>query len=271
LLQSATQATRLVGPAIGGVLIVALGAPNVLWVDASTYLVSAVVLGMVLPAAAGRIDEEAPQAWLAGVAALRGDRVLGGLTGAVALFEFGFSAVLVAIPVLVVERLGGHAEVAGGLFAALGGGALVGSFVAYRLAARVAPLRLSALAAMGQALPLWLLPLQLPAVGTGLVLAASGVCAPIASAPFFAFVTARLPARTRTSALAAMSSIFLLAVPVSFVLAGPLIDTAGLRPTLLLIAGIVTCGALGVAAVNYFAVEAASSSSTGEGAPPHSE
>jgi predicted MFS family arabinose efflux permease len=57
LLQSATQATRLVGPAIGGLLIAALGAPNVLWVDASTYLFSAVVLGMVLPAAAGRITE----------------------------------------------------------------------------------------------------------------------------------------------------------------------------------------------------------------------
>jgi hypothetical protein len=52
LIEASTWGTQLAGPALAGFLIAAIGALNVLWVDAGTFVVSALVLyGLPRPAA----------------------------------------------------------------------------------------------------------------------------------------------------------------------------------------------------------------------------
>lgn len=53
LVDAATRIAALAGPALGGVLIAVLGPPEVLWIDAGTYLASfVIVLAFVRPPAA---------------------------------------------------------------------------------------------------------------------------------------------------------------------------------------------------------------------------
>ena len=45
LVEGATNVTQLLGPALAGVLIAALGAANVMWLDAASFLLAFVLIG----------------------------------------------------------------------------------------------------------------------------------------------------------------------------------------------------------------------------------
>jgi len=85
LLQGATRITMLCGPALGGVLIAAVGAPTVLVVDAASYLVAFGLVTIFVPAARGLQKEESHdgQGLLAGVRYLLGDPLMRGWTAAI--------------------------------------------------------------------------------------------------------------------------------------------------------------------------------------------
>ena len=50
LAQIAERLATLVGPLLGGVLIGLIGASNVLWVNAGTFLISSLLTGLGIPA-----------------------------------------------------------------------------------------------------------------------------------------------------------------------------------------------------------------------------
>ena len=87
LIEGGAALAALIGPALAGLLIPFLGAPNVLYLDAATYLV-AFLLVLVFVPKRKPIAAAARQKVLAGLRFLRGDRLLGPLAAAVVAFGF---------------------------------------------------------------------------------------------------------------------------------------------------------------------------------------
>jgi MFS family permease len=177
LFQAATRLTLLVGPALGGVLIGWLGPANVLIVDAASYLVAFALVAGFVPAGRGRAAAAADdlRGMLAGVRVLLGDRLLRAWTVSASLSQMGFQTLLIALPVLAFTSYGQNPKVAGLLIGAWGGGALLGSLVALRLPGSLPPLTVGSVAGLGQALPLWLLVVPLPAAAAVAVLGVAGL------------------------------------------------------------------------------------------------
>jgi predicted MFS family arabinose efflux permease len=156
--------------------------------------------------------------------------------------------------VLVVERFGADAKIAGALFAAFGAGALSGNILSFRfLTQRVDGLRLIALSVPFQAAPLWLLPLD---VGAPVLFAAvliSGIANGICNPSIHSIWTLRMPAAIRPKAMAASTTIWGLGLPLGLIAAGPALSAYGTRPVLIGFAAVQSVCMVGVAAASLSA------------------
>lgn len=245
LIEGFQRVSTLVGPALGGVLIGVLGATNVLWLDAGSYLFSFLVVLLLVATRAATHDEEgAERGWLAGLRYVRRDRLL--LRGSIASFTFGFlfSLLFASFPVLAYERFDQNPRVAGALFAAWGAGSVLGAILAYRLVVRVAPMRLAGIGAVLTALPLWLLVPSLPVWAIGLVLVASGGAIPAINAPYIALLQTRVPPGLRAQVMQSLLTVNTVLAPVGFALAGPLLAWLGVQGVYVVVAALATFAAL---------------------------
>lgn len=135
MFQTLSRLTYFVGPAAGGLLLAAFGAPTVLLVDAATFALSfAIVAVMVKPSAlAAKRSSQAPRAGGGGMRLIWHDAVLRPITLAQILSQAAFMAMIAAVPVLAFAAYDRNASLAGILTAAWGAGAMVGSALAFRL------------------------------------------------------------------------------------------------------------------------------------------
>lgn len=238
VVEGAQRTTALVGPAASGVLIASMGATNVLYLDAATFLVSVVILATLVPKRVPAPVGEEERGLLTGLRFLLKDDVLGAFTVALVLFGLLSSVLFAAIPVLAYERYDGDARVAGWLFAAFGAGALLGNVFAFRMFGRVDPLRVAAVAVIVGALPLWILPLDLPAIVPVAALFLSSLTWPIGNAAVIGLFTLRPPAALRAKVMTAAFTLNTIAGPLGFVAAGPLLEGLGVSPVLLALAAL---------------------------------
>lgn len=162
-----------------------IGAVNVLWFDGASFAISCLILLAAVPRPAVSLAESAADSGgvLAGARFVVSNPLLARVTVASPLFGFSFPLLLATLPVLTEDRYHGHAAVAGLLFAAWGGGALLGTLIATRLASRIDPIRLGAFAAACMAIPLWFLVMTLPAWPVAAILVVSGIFTPMLNAP----------------------------------------------------------------------------------------
>jgi MFS family permease len=231
----AQRATALIGPATAGVLIGVIGATNVLYLDAATFLLSAVVLAFLVPQRPPVPAGEEGRGVLAGVRYIVRDPLLRAL-GITSLVINAFGQMLAAaLPVLAYESFG-SSKVAGAFFAAFGGGAVVGTLVAMRILPRFEPIRLGALSLVALTLPIGVLGLSLPVWGVVAVLFVSSLFGPLVNAPLIGLLTTRPPEAVRAKVMTAVLSFALLAGPAGLLLAGPLLEAWGARPVFLLVA-----------------------------------
>ncbi|MDH4176852.1 MAG: MFS transporter [Thermoleophilia bacterium] len=236
IVEGARRATALLGPALAGVLIATIGATNVLYVDAATFLISFAVLGLFVPQHEPAQPDETSRGVLAGIRFLFRDRVLRVL-GVTAMVANGLGMMLAAgLPVLAFEEFDGSSRVAGAFFAALGAGAVAGSIVAVRVVGRHDPLRLGATAFVALTLPVFVLGLELPVVGVMAALAVSSFFGPLVNAPLIAVITTRTPPRLRPKVTTAVITVAMLAGPVGYAIAGPLLESLGPRTVFLIVA-----------------------------------
>jgi MFS family permease len=173
---TAMGAANIAGPAIGAALIVWIGAPNVLLLDAVTYLVFAALI-MRIKAPLARPErssaDEAGQrsGWSPVFALLLRDRFLLFLTLSFAAFNISAGALLVVLPWLARFEFAGGPGVLGLLLATGAAAELIGSLVSGavktsdRQMVRIGFLQLLAGAAL-----LLLLPRHLPLVLAALVI-----------------------------------------------------------------------------------------------------
>ena len=145
VIEGATTLTNLLGPVVAGLLIAAVGATSVLYIDAATFLFSFLTLTLFVPSRPPQPQTDDARGVFAGLRFLLRDPLLWRIgLAAVFLNMFG-SALSAALPVLAFDEFGESSRVAGALFASLGAGALVGMVLAVKLMPRFKPLKLAAL------------------------------------------------------------------------------------------------------------------------------
>jgi MFS family permease len=258
LFQGAIRTTLFLGPPLAGVLIGVLDAASVLVIDAGTYVVSFLLVALFVPRRDATPEAEEARGILAGLRFLRREPLLRVWIPLFVIGDAGWQAFFAAVPVLTVERFGADAKVAGVLFAAFGVGAVVGNVASYRfLAPRIEGLRLIALSVPFQALPLWILPLEVGAPMLVAAVLASGVANGVCNPSILAIWTLRMPAAIRPKAMAASGTIWGLGQPVGLLVAGPILSLFGAQPLLVGFAAIQTICMLAVAAVSLRATRSA--------------
>lgn len=269
-LQAIQRGARLLGGPLAGVLIVVWNATGLLWIDALTFAVSALLIGLTAPASRGEQADEGEQqearpqagegevaraARPRGLASLAGtlkaytrqiqegyrfiytDRLLLTIVLTVMISNFFESPTLVVVLPVYMQRLFGNSIDFGLAVAAFGGGALAGSFlyglVSHRLRRR--PTYIAAFI-LGSG-PVWLLAAfpSLPVSLVAIVLMGftSGPINPI----IYTLYQERAPEGMRGRVLAASTSGTFLVIPLGTVVVGHFLDAIGLRLTLLALAG----------------------------------
>jgi MFS family permease len=222
LIEGGTAFAGLAGPALAGVLIPFMSAPNVLYVDAATYAVSFFLLAGFVPKTKRVAAAVASGGVLAGITFFVRDRLLGPLGATVIVLNFVGSAISATIPFYAFDEFE-SARVAGLFYTAGGAGALVGSIVAMLAVKRIAPLRMAGLGMILATLPLWLLPLGLPAWGVMCTLFLMMLFIPFVNGPVIGMITARTPVELRPKVMTALISVSTLSAPLGFLAAGRLL------------------------------------------------
>jgi len=227
-LDGAQTAAPLVGPALAGVLIAALGAPNVLYVDAATFGFAAIAVAFFVPRRT-QIAEAEERGPLAGVKYILRTRLLVILCITMLTMEVFFALFMTTLPVFAYSDFDHDARIAGVFYAAMGAGALLGIPVVSRVVRRFGALHVAAGALVLASIPKLLVAVPLPAAAVAAVLVLQGFFGPLTGAPIFTVITMHTPAALRSLVLPAAFGVMFLTGPLGQIAAGPLINAVGAR------------------------------------------
>jgi MFS family permease len=241
LFQAATRTTLLIGPALGGVLIGLIGATSVLLIDAGSYVVSVLLIVAFVPKRQPVVQEEEHKQIRAGIRFLARDPLLRVWWPTFAIGDAAWTAFFITVPVLVIARFGHDAKIAGLLFASFGLGSVIGNAISFRfLVRRMEGLTLVVVFIMGQALPLWLLPFDLPVMGLSAAIVVSGIANGIVNPTLHTIMTLRVPAPLRPTVMTTAMVGWAVVNPLGLFVAGPILDAFGTMPVLVGFAAVQT-------------------------------
>jgi MFS family permease len=252
------QATLLLGPPLAGLLVVWIGASNVLFVDAATFLVSMLLVGTLIPAslmAAGQPG--AGWSFRArmreGLAFLRRDEVLIPLelAGAIGILLVNVPLFALILPAYARERFGDAVDL-GLLISVFAVGALAGAGL-YSLAGPHLPRRSTWIACyLLTALPFWAMATDAPYLLLGAAMFLFGVSQGLET-PLTATVRyERVPLDLRGRVFGALSPITGLSGPLGRLFPTVIIAGIGLTPTIAVLAMLTTLGALSLFTIPAF-------------------
>lgn len=250
--QGTLNLATLLGAPLAGLSIVALGPSNVLWLDAASYVISALIVAFAVPRsraiAADTPPAERQNAGLrAGFRFIGRDRVLLSLilTGTAVNF---FSAPVggVVLP-FYAERVLDSAVALGIIFAGTGVGGLVGTALFGAIGHQLPRRALFVGAFLVSAVPLWILTLLPPflPVAAAMILS-SLVLAPL-SPLLMTIMQERVPTELRGRVFGMLLALILAAAPLGLLIAGFALDALGLRVTMLVMACVYTAVVVGTA------------------------
>jgi MFS family permease len=234
LLQGAGRITLLLGPPLGGALIAVIGATSVLVIDAVSFLVAFMLVATLVR---GRWEPEPHEdrGLAAGIRFILRDRLLRTWGTVVVISDALWLGLFAALPVLVIERYGEHPEIVGLAWGAWGGGAVLGSVVAFRFVASFDRLLVSSFGELGMIIPLWLLLVDGPPLMLAGLMLASGLANGLVNAPIHTIVQLRTPRALRQKVWGAIIAGSAVIGPVVLLIAGPSLERVGLEETLLAI------------------------------------
>jgi MFS family permease len=226
LIEGGTAAAALIGPALAGILIPLVGAPNVLYIDAATYLVAFVLVLLFVPRPKPLAEAAPSDGLLDGVRYVVRDTCTGSLVLIIVVFGFFGAAISAALPAHAYLEFDSP-RIAGLFYGALGAGALIGTVIAVMLIPKAQPLRLAAAAILGVTVPLWVLGMDIPTWAFALALFSSTLFTPLVNGPVLGVLTARMTPEIRPKAMTAIIALNTIAAPLGFLLAGQVIERVG--------------------------------------------
>jgi MFS family permease len=239
LMNSVNESASFIGPALGGGLIALIGPADVLIVDALSYLCAFALVATLVPRAPASAHGDGGV--LEGLRYLFRNRVLRRQVAGIGLVVVGWTAMMATLPVLALHH--GGPSMAGWLIASYGAGSVLGGLVSTR--AKRAGGTAMAWAVAGIAGSTWLLLLPVPVPLLTLAVGANGVFSGLFFPRFFAAVTTGTPVGLRARVMTSVNIAISAPGPVGYLCAGILNQhTASAVPSLLLVAGTATAGAL---------------------------
>lgn len=250
----------LVGPAIAGVVIVLVGAPAVLALDAATYGVFVVcLLAMRSPPAwpasepvnAVGPDDGRPAGSAGGlgpaVAFVLGAPAILAITGIYMAVNVGEGMFSVLAPIYARDVLGGGAQEYGVLVSALAGGSLVGAFLVGAVGWRWPLGRSIGGATVLTGLAMSLLLVEPPLAGVVAILVLAGLLASSLTAWAQTIRMRLIPPELRGRVFALLRTLMQSTPPIGAVLGGTLLARGELIATIASMAGIIAIpGAIGL-------------------------
>ena len=244
ILEGATNFTNFVGPAIAGVLIAFVGAANIMWLDAGSFLISFVLVFAFVRVVRDVHDRNEAGGVLAGLRYIAGDSFVRRAILSPFLFGIAFPLVFASFPVLAYRDYHHNPRVAGLLLAAYGGGSVVGSFVTYVVLARLGAASIGIVAAIAIAAPFWLLVPHVPLAVIVAAMAIIGFANPMTNGPYFGVLTTRVPAPLFPKVLQAIIVSNQVIRPAAYATAGLLFTAVGLRAVYAFAAAVATVASL---------------------------
>ncbi|MFD9307996.1 MFS transporter [Streptomyces sp. NPDC060048] len=227
-----SEFATVVGPPVAALLIAWGGAATVIAVDAATFALLALTYRLAAPRTAASDTPRSQASRSAGFRAILGDRRLSGLLALTFGYFLLFGPVLIALPVLVSEELGGSAAMLAWYYTAFGIGSVIGGLITgYLRNWSLWPTTIGIVIGFGAAL----LPMGLGAP-TAVVLVSFGLAgliwAPYAATSTVLFQRAATPQQL-PQVLAARGTVMIVSVPLGNMIGGPLSTAIGARQTLL--------------------------------------
>jgi MFS family permease len=249
VLAGAQQITQIAGPVLAGVLIAATSASTVLVVDGCTYLVSFLTIALVVRAGRRVAATEESRGIFAGLRFLMHDGLLGPIVIVGCVLNLVALGLELGLQALAYFRYDADGHVLGFLFGAFGVGALCGAVIAQQVVRNADLLKLAALAVVVMPLPLFLLAVPLPWPLSVVVVGAFAFFTPLVNAPLMGVLTVRTPEAIRAKVLTSFLTVATLAGPLGFVGAGVALRYVSLSVFFLVVAVLLTVGALVFATV----------------------
>jgi MFS family permease len=242
LFGSVNETASFIGPAIGGLLVALIGAPQVLVVDAATFVVAFGLVLAFVPRTPRPPAEHIEGGALEGLRYVRRNRPLWRWVEGLMVAQIGFTAMVATLPVAALQRYEASARLAGWLLAAYGAGSVAGGLLATR--ARKVSDRAALLAVAGLAVTTWPLVFDLPAWAVGAAVAANGICSGLFFPRFFSAITVRTPAHVRARVTTTVTTLLSATGPLGFVAAGFLLLRGSVTAGFVLVAAAFTVGAV---------------------------
>jgi MFS family permease len=229
-LQVAIQTTGILGPVVAGALIPLIGAPRLLYLDAASYAISALVIVAFVRVGHAVARTGPRRGVLAGVRHIFTDPLLASIVIVGLVAHLGLAALFASLPALAFRDFH-DARSAGLLFASDAIGSVAGGLLTMRLARRVQPMRLGIAGFAAMSAPLWLLTIGTPLALAAVVMFLFGIGGPLGVSPISAILTTRAPGEIRPQVVAAFLSITSAGVPVGALVTGYAIERLGFRMT----------------------------------------
>jgi len=232
------QGSVLVGGPLGGVLVAGLGATTALWLNAASFVVSAMIVAGVVPRAQHAVDAESPGRFLAdlaeGMRFIWGHRLIRAIVLTVLLTNFLDAPFPVVMPVLAREAYGSATDL-GLMYGVLGGAGLVGS-LAYSAFGHRLPRRLTFVCCFAVVPVMYLALATLPPLPAALVaLALVGVAAGPLNPLLFTVTAEVVPTRLRGRVFGATRAGAWAAIPLGILIGAGVVETIGVAGALLAI------------------------------------
>lgn len=248
------RSARLVGAPIAGVLVGLVGATGVLWINAASFLVSALVIWSMVPCDLLPADEEEqPSAGYfaelkIGLHFVWDDRVLRAIVLVVLCTNFiDVATFSVTIPVLA-DRVYGSAFSLGLMFGASGAGSVIGALLFAKWGKRLSRRKVFAWGFIMISLyyPVIALfpPLWVTTAWMTLVLIGAGPLNPIIHAVEFE----RIPPKMRGRVMGATYAASWMAMPAGVLVGGFLVEGLGLRTSLIVLGSLYLATTLSILA-----------------------